>query len=158
MSTTVFISGANRGLGRGLLQRYLALDDHIVIAGNRDPEHQSSHTLADLPRGKGSKLIIVKLDATVDQDAPNAVAELQQKHGIEHLDIVIANAGVSFAWPTVADTHLDDVRAHMSPNVYGAVGLYQATRQLMQKSPREPIFAPISSMAGCIAYVSHYKQ
>jgi norsolorinic acid ketoreductase len=153
MSTIVFISGANRGLGRGLLQRFLALDDHTIIAGNRNPEHHSSRALVDLPKGKGSKLIIVKLDATLDQDAPNAVEELHRNHGIDHLDIVIANAGVSFAWPTVADANLDDVRAHMGPNVYGGISLYQATRQLMKNSPREPIFAAMGSAAGCIAYV-----
>ncbi|KFA80352.1 hypothetical protein S40288_08440 [Stachybotrys chartarum IBT 40288] len=151
MSNIVFISGANRGLGLGLLQRYLALDDHTVIAGNRNPEHSSSKTLSQLPKGKGSKLIVVKLDAAVDQDAANAVTELQHKHAIDHLDVVIANAGVSYAWPTVADAKLDDVRAHLAPNVLGVIALYQATRLLLQNSSKEPIFAPISSSAGCIA-------
>lgn len=151
MSNIVFISGANRGLGLGLLQRYLALDDHTVIAGNRNPGHWSSKTLAQLPKGKGSKLIVVKLDAVVDQDAAHAVIELQQEHAIDHLDIVIANAGVSYAWPNVADAKLDDIRAHLAPNVFGVIALYQATRPLLRNSSKEPIFAPVSSSAGCIA-------
>lgn len=151
--TTVFISGATRGLGRGLLQRFLALNNVTVIAANRNVDHPSSQALADLPKGKESKLIIVKVDANVEQDAARAVKELQQKHGIEHLDIVIANAGVSYVWPTVADAKLDDIRAHFAPNVFGVIDLYQATRPLLQKSSKEPIFAPIGSTAGCIAYV-----
>ncbi|AEO70842.1 uncharacterized protein THITE_2147584 [Thermothielavioides terrestris NRRL 8126] len=149
--TVVLITGANRGIGRGLLQRFLALPDHTVIAGNRNPAHPSSQSLAELPRGPGSKLIVVKIDATVEQDPFDAVKELQEKHGIEYLDIVIPNAGVSFAWPKVADVKLDDLRAHMAPNVFGFLTLYQATRPLLQKSTREPIFAPIGSTAGVLA-------
>lgn len=35
--TTVLISGANRGIGKGLVERYLARDDHTVVATVRDP-------------------------------------------------------------------------------------------------------------------------
>jgi norsolorinic acid ketoreductase len=38
--TTVLISGANRGLGRGLVERYLARDDHTVVAAVRDPNRK----------------------------------------------------------------------------------------------------------------------
>jgi len=150
-STVVFITGANRGLGLGLLQKYLAQPNHTVIAGNRNPAHPSSKALADLPKAEGSNLIVVKLDASVDQDAFSAVKELQDSHGIDHFDIVIANAGVSYAWPPVAELKLDDLRGHLAPNVFGFLSLYQATRALLQKSSREPIFVPIGSTAGAIA-------
>ncbi|KAF7552718.1 hypothetical protein G7Z17_g4124 [Cylindrodendrum hubeiense] len=148
--TVVLITGANRGLGKGLLQRYLALPNHIVIAGNRDPGHPTSQALAELPKGEGSSLIVVKIDASVNQDAFDAVKELQKSHGIEYLDVVIANAGVSFVWPFVRDLKIADLQAHMEPNVYGVITLYQATRPLLQKSSKEPIFAPMGSTAGCL--------
>jgi norsolorinic acid ketoreductase len=135
------------------LQKYLAQPNHTVIAGNRNPDHPSSLALADLPKGAGSKLIVVKLDASVNQDAFTAVEVLQKNHGIGHFDIVIAIAGVSHAWPPVAELKLEDLRDHMAPNAYGVITLYQATRTLLQKSSREPIFAPIGSSAGCIACV-----
>lgn len=152
-STVVFITGANRGLGLGLLERYLAQPNHTVIAGNRNPAHPTSQALANLPKGEGSKLVVVKLDASVDQDAFTAVEELQKDHGIDHFDIVIANAGVSYAWPPVAELKLDDLRDHLAPNAFGVISLYQATRALLQKSSKEPIFSPIGSSAGCIACV-----
>lgn len=148
--TTVLITGANRGLGEGLLQRYLVKPDHIVIAANRNPAHPTSQALATLPTGEGSRLIVVKWDASVDQEAIDAIAELQEKHGIQYLDVVIANAGVSELCPTVADLKLDDLRTHMAPNVYGFLATYQATQPLLQKSSREPVFAPMGSTAGCI--------
>ncbi|KAI0119552.1 NAD(P)-binding protein [Daldinia grandis] len=148
--TIVLISGANRGLGEGLAKRYLAQPGHVVIAANRNPRHPTSKALADLPKGEGSSLIVVKLDATVEQDAFDAAKTLRESHGIDHLDIVIANAGVSFVWPPVKDVRIADLRAHIEPNVYGVVTLYQATRPLLQKSSREPIFTPIGSSAGLI--------
>ncbi|KAF7891321.1 uncharacterized protein EAF02_001646 [Botrytis sinoallii] len=149
--TIVLITGANRGLGKGLLERYLALPNHLVIAANRDPFHESSKRLADLPRGSGTSLIIVKIDASIEQDAFDAVRELQDKHGIQHIDIVIANAGVSYVWPTVADLKISDLKAHIEPNVYGCISIYQATRNLLQKS-KNPIFTPMGSSAGAIAH------
>ncbi|KAK8023689.1 NAD(P)-binding protein [Apiospora rasikravindrae] len=148
--TTVLITGANRGLGEGLLQRYLAKPDHIVIAANRNPAHPTSQALFDLPTAQGSRLIVVKWDASVDQDAFDAVTELQEKHGIHYLDIVIANAGINEICPTVADLKLDTLRSHMATNVYGFLATYQATRPLLQKSSKEPIFAPMGSTAGCL--------
>ncbi|KAL1799539.1 hypothetical protein ACET3X_003576 [Alternaria dauci] len=147
-STIVLITGANRGLGLGLLQRYLAQPNHTVIAGNRNPAHPSSQALAKLPKGEGSKLIVVKIDASVEEDASTAIKELQDHHGIDHLDIVIANAGVAYVFPLVADLKLEDLRGHLGPNVFGFLTLYQATRPLLQKSQKEPIFAPVGSTAG----------
>ncbi|KAK6952028.1 hypothetical protein Daesc_006554 [Daldinia eschscholtzii] len=148
--TIVLISGANRGLGEGLAKRFLAQPNHTVIAANRNPRHPTSVALADLPKGQGSRLIVVKVDATVERDAFDAVKTLREAHGIDHLDIVIANAGVSFVWPAVKDVKIDDIRAHVEPNAYGVVTLYQATRPLLQQSQREPIFTPIGSSAGFI--------
>ncbi|KAF7950195.1 hypothetical protein EAE96_007486 [Botrytis aclada] len=145
----VLITGANRGLGKGLLERYLALPNHIVIPANRDPFNESSEKLADLPKGSGSSLIVVKIDASIKQDAFAAVQELQDQHKIQHLDIVIANAGVSYIWPTVADLKISDLKAHIEPNVYGCISIYQATRALLQKS-KNPIFTPMGSTAGAI--------
>ncbi|KAF7941801.1 uncharacterized protein EAE97_006638 [Botrytis byssoidea] len=148
--TIVLITGANRGLGKGLLERYLALPNHLVIAANRDPLHESSKRLADLPKGSGSSLIVVKIDASIEQDVFDAIRELQHKHGIQHIDIVIANAGVSYVWPTVADLKISDLKAHIEPNVYGCISIYQASRPLLQKS-KNPIFSPMGSTAGAIA-------
>ncbi|KAL9108975.1 MAG: hypothetical protein Q9227_006371 [Pyrenula ochraceoflavens] len=150
MSTVVLITGANRGLGKGLLERYLKLPNHTIIAANRNPEHSSSRDLSKLPTAKGTRLIVVKLDATIRQDAFDAIRTLESQ-GIDHLDIVIANAGVSYIWPTVADVKEEDIEGHFRPNVYGYVALYQATRGLLQKSKREPVLANVGSTAGSLS-------
>ena len=149
MSTTVLITGANRGLGKGLLERYLKLPNHIVIAANRNPPHATSQEFSKLPTAEGSKLITLKIDARVWQDAAVAVEELKGQ-GIQHLDIVIANAGVAYCWPTVAELKETDFVAHIEPNVYGVVSLFQAVRPLLQRSTKEPIFAAMGTTAGSL--------
>ncbi|PVH96639.1 NAD(P)-binding protein [Periconia macrospinosa] len=148
--TIVLITGSNRGIGLGLLERYLAKPSHIVIAAVRNPAHPTAQALQNLPKGPDTQLIVVKIDASIEKDAHDAVAELQQKHGIDHLDIVIANAGVAYIYPTVADVKIEDIKAHMEPNVYGTIALYQATRDLLKKSAREPIFFIMGSSAGLL--------
>lgn len=61
----VLITGANRGIGKGLLELYLLKPNHFVIAANRDPEHPTSKALAELPTADGTSLLVVKIDATV---------------------------------------------------------------------------------------------
>jgi NAD(P)-dependent dehydrogenase (short-subunit alcohol dehydrogenase family) len=154
MAKTVLITGANRGLGLGLLERYLLLPDHVVIAAVRDPTHSSSSALSSLPTAANTTLIIVKIDATVEADAFAAVTTLREEHNIQKLDVVIANAGVSYVWPKLTDVKIDDMKGHMAPNVYGVVSLYQATYPLLQKSDN-PTFMLMGSGAGVVKYVSN---
>ncbi|KAH9894637.1 hypothetical protein F4778DRAFT_747724 [Xylariomycetidae sp. FL2044] len=131
---TVLITGANRGIGKGFIEFYLAREDHVVIAAVRDPS--TAGPLAEVPVAKGSRLVVVKIDATVEADAHHAVKELSTQHAVDHLDIVVANAGVCPLWPTVADLKITDFMASLEPNVFGLVWLYQATRHLLNQSTK----------------------
>ncbi|EAQ86205.1 hypothetical protein CHGG_07458 [Chaetomium globosum CBS 148.51] len=146
----VLITGGNRGLGQGLVKLFLAQPNYTVIAAVRDPNHTTAQALADLPQGAGSTLITVRYDAGSEQSATDAVSELQTKHNIDHLDIVVANAGISKQWPLVKDVKRADIQEHVEVNVLGVVSLYQATRELLQRSTVGPRFAAIGSMAGSL--------
>ncbi|KAI0534839.1 hypothetical protein GGR58DRAFT_504872 [Xylaria digitata] len=149
-TTNVLITGANRGLGRGFVEAYLAKPHHIVIAATRDSENESSKKLTEITnKGEGSRLIVVKIDAVDESDAASAVEQLTTREGIQHLDIVIANAGVAYTWPSVAEVKGEDVLAHFKPNVLGIIYLYQATRQLLLKAAN-PKWVTIGSNAGMI--------
>ena len=93
---------------------------------------------------------MAKYDASFEQDAFNLVKELK-KQGIDHLDVVIANAGVMTEFPLVKDVKQAAVLKHLQVNTFAVVSLYQATRDLLQKSLRGPIFAPIGSGAGSLS-------
>lgn len=143
--TIVLITGANRGLGKGLLHLYLAKPNHTVIAANRDPDHATSKALVDSPKADGTSLLIIKIDATVPTDPTDAVKQLAS-HGINHLDIIIANAGIAYIYPKVSDVKVEDMQKHLVPNVYGFIELYQATLPLLKKS-KNPTWVSIGSSA-----------
>ncbi|KAK1991705.1 NAD(P)-binding protein [Colletotrichum falcatum] len=146
----VLITGGNRGLGQGLVRRFLEQANNAVIAAVRDPAHATSRSLADLPKGEGSSLIVVKYDAAVEQDAFRLAEELRQKHEVDHLDVVVANAGIANAHPLVKDVKREEVQEHVNVNTYGVVSLYQATRDLLRRSTGEPMFVPVGSDAGSL--------
>ncbi|CZR67895.1 probable aflatoxin biosynthesis ketoreductase nor-1 [Phialocephala subalpina] len=149
--TIVLITGANRGIGKGLLGLYLAKPNHLVIAANRNPDHPTSKELSDLPKAKGTSLLVVKIDSTVATDTADAVKELESK-GIDHIDIIIANAGIAQLWPTVVEVQAKDIQEHIDTNIYGWIHLFQGTLPILKKS-KNPIWVTIGSAA---AFLENY--
>ncbi|KAI1464952.1 NAD(P)-binding protein [Daldinia caldariorum] len=147
-STVVLISGANRGLGKGLLELYLAKPNHIVIAANRNPDHPTSKALAQLPKGEDSRLIVIKVDASVESDASEGIKQLIAQ-GIDHIDIAIANAGVLYCVPKVSEVKTEELQGHLTPNVFGVVWLFQAALPLLKNSTN-PKWITLGSVGGKI--------
>ncbi|KAK3339957.1 hypothetical protein B0T25DRAFT_489824 [Lasiosphaeria hispida] len=144
--TTVFISGANRGIGRGIAEIYLSRPNHIIIAGARDPNHPSAQSLKTLPVAEGTKLIVVKLESASDTDAAAAVETIKAA-GVDHLDIVIANAGISGGHGKVHEIDLAWFREAFEVNTLGKLKLYQAAYPLLQETGAGAKFVAISTLA-----------
>ncbi|KAK7947777.1 NAD(P)-binding protein [Apiospora aurea] len=70
--TTVLITGASRGIGRGLAKAYLARPNHTVVAAVRDTSAKSVASLQAMQPAHGSKLQVVKIDGKVDSDPAEA--------------------------------------------------------------------------------------
>ncbi|PLB33156.1 NAD(P)-binding protein [Aspergillus candidus] len=147
--TIVLITGANRGIGKGILERYLQKPNHTVIAANRDPSHPTSKELESLPKSEGTTLHIVKIDALSPTDQVAAVQELAAK-GINHIDILIANSGIALTWPKVAEVKVDEIQQHVDVNLYGFIRLYQAFRPVL-KEAKEPKWVTIGSGSAFLA-------
>ena len=124
-----------------MTERYVQRPNTIVIAGIRNPASEQAESLTRLPAGKGSKVVLAKIDATSDTDVPQAMEELKQQHGIDCLDVVIANAGIftPTAYQKVGALDLNDLRTHIDVNAYSVVRLFQGVWPLLSKSSK-PIF------------------
>ncbi|KAK0624080.1 short-chain dehydrogenase [Immersiella caudata] len=146
MATTVLITGANRGIGKGYAEFYLSRPNHTVIAGVRGPQASSTQSLKSLPTAQDSKLIVIKIDSVSDTDAPHATKAIQAA-GVDHLDIVIANAGIAVFNEPVATLNLDGLREQFEVNALGPVKLFQATAPLL-KASKNPKFVVTSSLIG----------
>lgn len=81
---SVFITGANRGLGKGFVEYFLN-QDFKVFAGVRNPSSFDSK-LSSNPN-----LVIVQIDIANDESIKKAVAIISEK--TDHLDFLINNAG-----------------------------------------------------------------
>ncbi|KAF4546323.1 Aflatoxin biosynthesis ketoreductase nor-1 [Lasiodiplodia theobromae] len=164
-TTTCLITGANRGIGRGLVAAYLARPHHTVIAAVRDPAHPTAQSLHDLvphapslsatsgQPSSSSRLILLQMDCASSASIAAAFAALTNVHGIRALDIVVANAGVGFATgrPLAAEGRAElqrfvDVNAHGPLEVFGgALGLM---REAGKAGERKPRFMLVSSNLG----------
>jgi NAD(P)-dependent dehydrogenase (short-subunit alcohol dehydrogenase family) len=143
---TVFITGADKGLGFSLVQRFLHEGAH-VFAGQYD----ENNNLSDLARSFVSKCTLIPLDVTQMDSVSRAasrVAELTPA-----LDVLINNAGVMLETRTPLP-ELDLARLPlvktMEVNTFGPLRVVQQFLRLLEKSDRKLIIN-ISSEAGSIA-------
>ncbi|TRM64015.1 hypothetical protein BD626DRAFT_557306 [Schizophyllum amplum] len=136
-STVYLISGANRGLGLGLVTALVKRPDTVVFAGARSPEKATE--LKALAAANPGKLHIVKLITKV----------------AGHLDVVIANAGIADCYAGALTLPKEELTRHFEINVNGPLVLFQATHDLLQAS-KAPKFVAISTPVGSITAGSQF--
>ncbi|HEY9109034.1 MAG TPA: SDR family oxidoreductase, partial [Roseateles sp.] len=105
----VFITGANRGLGRAFAQAALAAGAAKVYAAARDP---ASIDLAGV--------VPVALDVTDADQVATAAAQCGD------VTLLINNAGISQSVGVLAADAIDVARHHFDTNVFGVWALTQA--------------------------------
>ncbi|TVY25353.1 Norsolorinic acid ketoreductase [Lachnellula hyalina] len=124
----VFITGAGRGIGFALTQAYLLQPNCTVIASTR----KESAELKALSTENGSKLLLL------------------EAAGIRYIDVVIANSGVSPPVDPLDTVDLEEMSTTFKINALGPLALFQATKDLLQKSSN-PRWVSVSSAAGSIS-------
>ncbi|KAF2227166.1 aflatoxin biosynthesis ketoreductase nor-1 [Elsinoe ampelina] len=155
-ATTYLITGANRGIGQGFVGHLLLRPGSTVISAVRDPS-KAIIALEGLPTSGGSRLIVVKLDSTVHTDAFEAAGELRQKHGIDKVDVVIANAGIYHNNTSILNTDPDSLREHFEVNTLAPLALLQAFAPLLKESVA-PKFVGISSLVGGLCLMKEMME
>jgi NAD(P)-dependent dehydrogenase (short-subunit alcohol dehydrogenase family) len=110
----VLVTGANRGIGRALVEEALARGARRVYAGTRQPLAHAD--------GRVTPLILDVTDAAQIQAAVEAV---------ESLDILINNAGVAL-YDDLSDRAT--IEAHLAVNLFGTYAVTQAFLPLLTHS------------------------
>jgi len=147
--TVVLITGVGRGIGKALAAAYLSKPGHVVIGSVRDPRAAKAEELKTLPTASDSRLLLVGIEATNTSDPKKAVEAIEAA-GVDHIDIVIANSGISIG---AAPLELADPNAFIESfnvNVLSNVVLFQAANKLLTKSGA-PKWISVSSRAGSSA-------
>jgi NAD(P)-dependent dehydrogenase (short-subunit alcohol dehydrogenase family) len=113
-NTTVLITGANRGIGRALVDEALRRGAKKVYAGTRQPFAHSDGRVKPLT-----------LDVTNTAQIQDAVKN------VEALDILINNAGLAF-FDDLSDRAA--LEQHLAVNLFGTYGVTRAFIPLLTRS------------------------
>jgi NAD(P)-dependent dehydrogenase (short-subunit alcohol dehydrogenase family) len=132
-----------------LARAYIARPTCTVVGAIRDDTAAGVAELKAAPRGDGSRLLLVNIESSSTDDAKNAVKAMEAA-GIDHIDILIPNAGVSPDLEPIETVDLSILTSAFSINAIGPLSLYQACYGLLRKS-KSPKFTPITSAAGSIS-------
>jgi NAD(P)-dependent dehydrogenase (short-subunit alcohol dehydrogenase family) len=137
---TALVTGANRGIGRALVDALLARGARKVYATARKPDG-----LIDLVDESEGRVVALRLDIT-------KAAEVQQAVGqAEDVDLLINNAAVlSHAFGGFEDpVWLDAARQEYETNVLGALRVSQAFAPVLARQGGGTI-VNVSSVAGLV--------
>ncbi|HEX4539024.1 MAG TPA: SDR family NAD(P)-dependent oxidoreductase [Acidimicrobiales bacterium] len=122
----VLVTGANRGIGRALVEEALRRDARRVYAGTREPLDHSD-----------GRIMPLTLDVTSAPQIERAVEE------VESLDVLVNNAGVAL-YDDLSDRSV--LERHLAVNFFGTYGVTQAFLPLLIRS-RGAIVNNVSTMA-----------
>ena len=141
----VMITGAGRGIGRGLAEAFAKEGAHIVAVARSIPQINET---AEAVRAMGRRAVALPCDVT-DSDAIKGVVETAEKD-LGPIDVLINNAGYAHFQP-VAELPTDEWRRTLEVNLTGPFLCIQAVLPGMMERQRGRIIN-ISSMAGVKPY------
>jgi NAD(P)-dependent dehydrogenase (short-subunit alcohol dehydrogenase family) len=143
-TSTVLVTGANRGLGLELVRQY-ASKGWTVIAAARAPER--ARELAELA-ASSHNVAIEQLDVTDRR----SIAALSAKYEHTVIDVLVDNAGVlgDMQAQTLGSLDYGEFERVMAVNVYGALAVADAFREQVAASNQKKIVA-LTSRSGILS-------
>lgn len=129
-SLTALITGANKGIGHAIA-RQLGAGGHMVWLGCRNIAR--GEMAAREFRGIGIDARAVQLDVTDGASVSNAAKTIGSE--VDHLDVLVNNAGLMFGPPpSLAEESIEEMQRMFDTNVFGVMRVTQAFLHLLRKS------------------------
>jgi NAD(P)-dependent dehydrogenase (short-subunit alcohol dehydrogenase family) len=143
VSKSVLVTGAASGIGRGIVERFLAEGARVVGFDLRPTDILNDRFLS------------VTGDATKEADVDRAVGEAVARHG--GLDVMVCNAGVIAVQP-VTEMPLEEWRRVMGVNVDSVFLGARASARAMIRQGKGGVIITAASGAGRrgVPNLSHY--
>ncbi|XP_017679812.1 PREDICTED: C-factor-like isoform X2 [Lepidothrix coronata] len=165
---SVLVTGANRGLGLGLVQHLLGLPKppQWLFATCRDPKGQRAQELQNLA-SKHHNLVILPLEVANPTSIKAAAAKVGEHLGGSGLNLLINNAGIVKITLLENET-LEDMTEIYTTNTVGPLLMGQAFLPLLKKAAQgspgsglscsKAAIVNISSIGGSIASFSAWEM
>lgn len=136
---TILITGANRGIGLALVEALIERGAKKIYITGRDM--QAVEETARSRKNAKTELIPLQLDVTSAADISAAQAQ------IDHLDLLINNAGIALASGFTQDNSDTIADQEMATHYFGPLNITRALLPALRNSPHAGI-VNISSIAG----------
>ena len=136
------VTGAASGIGEAIAE-LLAQEGAIVVATDID-ELRGPEVAARITKA-GGKAVFVEQDVTSETRWAEVVAEIERRFG--RLDILVSNAGIGIAVPSIVDMTLADWRKQTAINLDGVFLSVKYCLPLMRKHGGGSVIM-MSSLAG----------
>ncbi|XP_056356998.1 C-factor-like [Oenanthe melanoleuca] len=153
---SVLVTGANRGLGLGLVQHFLRMPKppQWIFAGCRDPKGQRAQELQNLA-SKHPNIIIVPLEVANPTSIKAAAAKVGEHLGDSGLNLLINNAGILKANTLESET-LEDMSEVYTTNTIGPLLMGQAFLPLLKKAAQGSSGSGLSCSKAAIVNMSSF--
>jgi meso-butanediol dehydrogenase / (S,S)-butanediol dehydrogenase / diacetyl reductase len=125
----VVVTGAARGLGRGITERFAAEGASVVLVDRDESVHDTATEIAD----RDVDALGVVADVTSATDVSDLFAQVEHRHG--HVDVLINNAGV-ITISRFEELSLQDWNRVLAVNTTGPFLCAQAALPLLRKAGR----------------------
>ncbi|XP_056357000.1 C-factor-like [Oenanthe melanoleuca] len=151
---SVLVTGANRGLGLGLVQHFLRMPKppQWIFAGCRDPKGQRAQELQNLA-SKHPNIIIIPLEVADPTSIKAAAAKVGEHLGDSGLNLLINNAGILKTNTLDAET-LEDMSEVYTTNTIGPLLMGQAFLPLLKKAAQGSPGSGLSCSKAAIINIS----
>lgn len=123
----------------------------------RDESKPEIATLKDAETAAGSKLLLVHIESTSFTDTAKAF-EVVVQSGIDHVDIIVANAGGSPHVQPLDAVDAKDMISNFHVNAVAPLVLFQSFKPLLQKSKRSPKWISVSTGGGSISLMESVRS
>ena len=139
---TALVTGANRGIGRAIVEALLERGAARVWAGTRRPD-----ALADLRAAHPGRVELLSLDVTRDEDVRTAAARARD------VSLLVNNAGVALQLgaPLTDASWLRAGREELDVNVFGTLAVSQAMAPVLAANGGGTL-VNIISVAGLVSF------
>jgi len=147
MNNTVLVTGATSGFGKAIATRFAKEGYTVCITGRRQERLAALKT--ELEHTFGVKVVTLKFDVRDRNQVKEALEGLKTQ--VEHIDVLVNNAGLASGLSSIDDGNLDDWEVMIDTNVKG---LLYVTRQIapMMRDRASGHIINIGSTAGKIVY------
>jgi len=144
--TNIVISGASKGIGKAIAEKFAAAKNNIFICSRN--EHELTATTKDLNKKYGNQVRSFAADLTQKNDVLKFAAWILDK--CENVDVLVNNAG-DFIPGSIFNEEEGTLEKMISVNLFSAYYLTRALLPEMMKNKSGHIFN-MSSIASLSAY------